>query len=284
MMESFRDIPMLKPTVLLWCLGLMLCFFTSASSAQEEYDHSQFKLDLNCWVSSPSGYFNGKNHEGYFDLQRDFGFGDYATFNGRWDWRFKRKHHLMFSVTPMLSSRTTTLSRTITFQDQTFDVGARVQSSIRSLIFTPSYQWDFLRRHSFWVGLLVNVNLAYTRAKLKSEGVVSGGSGTASGSTQASGSLFAPLPAIGPDLRWYFIPHSSRVYFDGTLTAMSFFGYGNFVSGHGDLGFPIGHNWDVRAGYLVGSRYKIYGSSGDIGVRLTQKGPAFGLEYHWGTR
>jgi hypothetical protein len=63
---------------------------------------------------------------------------------------------------------------------------------------------------------------------------------------------------------------------------MPFFGYGNFVSGSGILGFPVGRHWDVRAGYLEGSRFKISGSSDNIAIRLTQKGSAFGIEYHWG--
>lgn len=65
---------------------------------------------------------------------------------------------------------------------------------------------------------------------------------------------------------------------------MSFFGYGNFVSGNAALGFPIADHWDAGVGYLVGSRFKIYGSSNDIAIRLPQKGPIFGLEYHWGAR
>jgi len=269
----------------LWILGLILFVGVTGAHAQErDFDDSKYKLQLNAWVSAPTGYFNGQNGEGYFDLQRDFGFGNYATFSGKWDWRFKRKHHLIFGTTPVVSSRTTTIQRTIDWQGQTFNAGARVDANIRSLIFTPGYQWDFIRRQSISLGLLVDVNLAYTDAKLKATGAISGGGSSASGSKQADGSLFAPLPAVGPTFRWYAIPHSSRFYLDGTLTGMSFFGYGNFVSGNAALGFRVAHNWDVRVGYLLGSRFKIYGSSNQIAIRLTQKGPVFGVEYHWGLR
>jgi hypothetical protein len=269
-----------------WLVGLMLVCVGATevlANPDGEFDNSKSKLSLNCWVSTPSGYFNGKNSEGYFDLQRDFGFGNYATFSGKWDWRFKRKHHLIFSVTPVVSSKTTTINRTIDWQGQTFNAGARVESHIQSLIFTPGYQFDFIRRQSIWLGLLVNVNLVYTDAKLKASGAVSGG-GSASGSAQADGSLFAPLPAIGPDFRWYPVPNSSRFYLEGALTGMSFFGYGNFVSANAVLGFHLSPRWDAHVGYLMGSRVKISGSSSDIAIRLTQKGPVFGVEYHWGTR
>jgi DNA-binding beta-propeller fold protein YncE len=42
---------------------------------------------------------------------------------------------------------------------------------------------------------------------------------------------------------------------------MSFFGYGNFVSGSAILGVPISTHSDVRAGYLMGSCLKISGST-----------------------
>lgn len=259
------------------CLFLGVIRVRTCVAQQGEFDNSKCKFQANVWVSSPSGYFNGQHGNGYFDVQRDFGFGNYATFNGRLDWRFKRKHHLLFATTPVSSSSTTTLNRTIEWQGQTYDIGARVQADIKTLVFSPGYEYDFFRRHSGYLGILINANLLYTDAKLKAATI--GGV-----SRQSDGSLFAPLPAIGPVFRWYPIPNSGRFYLDGTLVGMSFFGYGNFVSGGALLGFPISTHWDVRAGYLMGSRLKISGSTDNIAIRLTQKGPVFGIEYHWGTR
>jgi hypothetical protein len=279
--------PTYRPLKVCFCLLLfaLLAAPVAVEAAEgDELDNAKWKLQLNGWVSSPTGYFNGKNNQGYFDLQRDLGFGNYVTFAGKMDWRFKRKHHLFFVATPIVSSKTTTLTRTIEWQGQTFNVGAQVDSSIKSLIFTPGYQYDFFRFRQIWLGVLVNVNLAYTSASLKTNGNISGGGGSVSGSTSVSGSVFAPLPAIGPTFRWYPVSNSNRLYLDGTLTGMSFFGYGNFVSGNAALGIPLSHHWDARAGYLMGSRLKIEGSSNQIAIRLTQKGPVFGVEYHWGTR
>ena len=262
-------------------------FAISASrvwAADGEFDNAKWKIQANGWISRPTGYFNGNGGNGYFDLERDFGFGDYATFNWKLDWRFKRKHHLLFGGTPVVSSRSTTLTRTIVWQGQTFDLGARTNADVKSLIFSPGYQFDFFRKQHGSLGLLVDCNLAWTDAKLKVVGAASGSGGAASGSASANGSLFAPLPAIGPTFRWYPLPDSNRLYLDGTITGMSFFGYGNFVSGNALLGFPIRQHWDAHAGYLLGSRLKISESSNNIAIRLTQKGPVFGIEYHWGTR
>ena len=51
-----------------WTLALMVCLGASATLAQEELDNSKSKLQLNAWVSLPSGYSNGKGGDGYFDL------------------------------------------------------------------------------------------------------------------------------------------------------------------------------------------------------------------------
>jgi hypothetical protein len=274
--------PIIVRVLVLVLLGVLSPFVTCA--ANDEFDNARWKLQLNAWISAPSGYFNGKSGNGYFDLNHDFGFGNYATFSGTLDWRFKRKHHLLFSSAPVFSSRTTTLTRTITWQGQTYDVGAQTSAHINTLIFSPGYQYDFFRLKQGFLGFLVYVNLAYTEAELKATGTLSGGGGSANGTVSSKGSVFAPLPAIGPTFRWYPIPDSSRLYLDGTLSGMSFFGYGSFVSANAILGFPIGRHWDAHAGYLMGSRLKITEADSDIAIRLTQKGPVFGVEYHWGTR
>ena len=122
-----------------------------------------------------------------------------------------------------------TLNRTIEWQGQTYDIGVRVNADVKSLIFSPGYQYDFFRKKQGWLVLLVDCNLAYTKANLKTTGAVSGG-GTAT--TESNGSLFAPLPALGPNFEWYPIPDNKRFYIDGAFTGMTFFGYGNFMSGN----------------------------------------------------
>lgn len=128
------------------------------------------------------------------------------------------------------------------------------------MFFTPGYQYDFFRLKQIWLGLLVDCNLAYTSATLKLSASASGAGGVTSGTASASGSLFAPLPAVGPIFRWYPVPDSSRFYLDGILTGMSFFGYGNFVSSKAVVGIRMSQHWNARAGYLLGSRLKVTAS------------------------
>ena len=83
------------------------------------------------WFSSPTGSFTGKANSGTFDLSRDFGFSRYSTFTGSADWKFRRKHHLLFSVSLVTNSRRATLNRAIEFQGITYDVGASVLLTLR---------------------------------------------------------------------------------------------------------------------------------------------------------
>lgn len=243
----------------------------------QDFDSYKLRVDGVGWFSHPSGYFHGRNSEGYFDINRDFGFGSYSTFSGQVDWRFKRKHHLLFGASPIQSSKKATLSRTIDFQGQTFDLGASVQADITSLGFAPGYQYDIIRRDHGFLAIATQCNLLKTSARLSATGTFNGESAT----TTASGSFFAPLPIFGPRFRVYPLPHSGRFSVDGTVQGMYFFGYGNFVSANGAGIVKVNRLLSLRAGYQMGSRLSIHGTSNNIGVRLTQKGPTAGIELNW---
>ena len=107
-------------------------------------------MDGNWWFSHPSGYFGLNNTNNYFDINHDFGFGSYSTFTGKLDWYFAHKHHFLLTGTPNYNSKTDTLSRTIMFGGQTFDVGASVTAKLDSINIAPGYQYDIIAAGS-WV-------------------------------------------------------------------------------------------------------------------------------------
>jgi hypothetical protein len=91
--------------------------------------------------------------------------------------------------------------------------------------------------------------------------------------------LLAPIPVAGPDFRLY-LTNSPRVYLEGNLYGMYFFGYGNYISSAGDLGFTVARHVSVNAGYQLGSRLVVENdaSTNRIGLTLKQKGPMVGLQ------
>ena len=256
--------------------GLMVLVMPIARASEYDLDNYKFRTTASWWYSQPSGYFAGQNHSGEFDLNRDFQFGSYSTFTGTLDWRFKRKHHLLFSSSPVSYSNRTTLLRTITFQGQTYNVGTQAASEIKSLSFAPGYQWDFIRRDRGYVALATQFYLLDTKATLTGTVLVNGQAATRS----SSGSFLAPLPVVGPHVRWYPVD-SERLSLEGYVNGMYFFGYGDFYSARGLVGVGLSHHLKAIGGYQMGTRLSIHGGSNNIGIRLTQKGPAVGLEGSW---
>jgi hypothetical protein len=261
----------------------LLCCYVAAwlpmYAPGQDLDDYKWRITASWWFSQPSGYFDGANHSGEFDLSKDFHFGSYSTFTGTLDWRFKRKHHMLCGFSPVSYSNSTTLFRTIEFQGETYNVGTRASSDIKSLAFSPGYQWDFIRRDRGYLALATQIYLLNTKATLNGTVLVNGETATRS----ASGSFFAPLPVFGPHGRWYPL-NSDRLSLEGLVNGMYFFGYGDFYSARGTVDVGLSRHWKAIAGYQMGTRLSIHGGSDNIGIRLTQKGPVVGIEGSWGTR
>ena len=244
----------------------------------KDLDNYRWRVQGDWWFSHPSGFFGANGSNNYFDIDRDFRFANYSTFSGKIDWRFRRKHHFLFTIAPVTSSSTATLNRTIEFQGETFEIGSQVTANLRSLSFSPGYQYDIVRRDHGFLGLEVDFAMLYTEGTLKAAASVNGQGAVKS----ASNSLFAPLPVVGPAGRWYPLHDSNRLSLEGSVRGMYFFGYGDFLTARGTLGVGLTRRLAFRAGYQMGSRLTIQGTSDQIAIRVTQKGPTAGIEYSWG--
>src|SRR5579864_1028620 len=258
---------------------LFLCFATippARAAEGEDLDTYKFRTTAVWWFSRPSGSFSGKANSGTFDLGRDFGFGEYSTFSGVADWRFKRKHHFLFGVSPVENSRRVNLNRAIEFQGVTYEVGTEASADIKSLAFAPGYQYDIVRRNRISLSIATQVYLLKTSADLAGTATVNGHAVTKT----ASGSLLRPLPILGPRLRWFPL-RSGRLALEGSFQGMSFFGYGNFMTARGSGYISLSRNLRVNLGYQMGTRLRIDAGTNEIGIRLTQKGPVAGFEASW---
>ena len=261
--------------------GLLVLFglapLKCAAADDSDPEAYKFKFDAQWWIARPGGSVQGDTGPIYF--QKDFDFGDYNTFYGLLDWKPRRKHHIYFYIAPNQSSSDHVLTRQIEFHGQTFFVNEKVHAELQSFIFSPGYEYDFFSRPRGHFGINFQVNLFDWKASINTQGGVVLPDGTVTTARGASKSALLPLPTGGPTIRYYLVP--SRLYVDGQISGMYFFGYGNFISASGFLGYSIGHHLSVRGGYLLGSRADIHGSSSRLGIRLTQKGAVVGLEGKW---
>jgi hypothetical protein len=265
----------------IWFLVLLLLFALApapcAASDDSDPQDYKFRIDAHWWIAKPTGTLQGD--AGPIDFQKDFNFGDYNTFYGEVEWKPGRKHHLFFYIAPNQTSAQHVLTRQIEFNGQTFFANEKINAQLRSFIFSPGYEYDFISRKRGYFGLNFLVNLFDSNASISTLGGVSGPGGGTTTSRMASKSVFLPLPTGGPIFRYYIVP--SRLYLHGSIQGMYFFGYGNFISASGFLGYAVTHHLSLRGGYLLGSRAEIHGTSSRLGISLTQKGPVVGLEGTW---
>ena len=245
--------------------------------AADDFDSYKIKISGSWFYSKPSGTFQSANGSGTVDIVKDLGFNSYSTFSGKLDWKFTRKNHLFLVVSPFDLSRQTALTRTIVFQGQTFVAGLTTHSELRSNLYALGYEYDIVRRERGHLGIAAQFDLFDTRASITATGQITG-SGVQQATRTASGSLLAPIPVFGPEFRVYL---ARQVYVQGNVYGMYFFGYGDFISSSGSLGFRLATHFGVNVGYQLGSRFVVNNnnSSNRIGLRFTQKGPVGGVEF-----
>ena len=264
--------------------GLACLIFVAAvpplyagSNDKEEWDEYKLRIDAFWFNANPSGTLEGVGHSGILDFHRDFGLSSYPTFSGKIDWKFTRKNHLFFAATPFYRTRQFVLNRTIVFQGQTFNAGSAAKGTLDVLGLAPGYEYDFIRRKRGHLGVLVQLDLFDVTGTLATAAQVQ--NGVARVAASSSGSLRAPIPVAGPDVRFYLLPNSSRLFVTGNVLGMYLFGYGNFISTFDTAGVTLTKHLSVRGGYQLGSRLNVNANkSSRVGLSLTQKGAVAGLE------
>ncbi len=257
----------------------LLLGFTSLLRAQkhEDFDQYRLKLDGIWFYSTPSGTIQGHGDTVPVDFQKDLGFNSYSTFGSGLDWKFTRKNHFLLDFSRFNSSNQKVLQRTITFQGQTFEAGLQTQSQLDALFISPGYQYDIIRRKRGHLGIGIHFNMFDTSAKISAQAQVTG-DGTQYAARSASGSFWAPIPVAGPQYRLY-LTNSPRLFVEGDVYGMYFFGYGNYLSLADSIGYSVGKHVSLKAGYQLASRLIVNAQTDRIGIHMTQKGAVAGLEF-----
>lgn len=263
---------------LVFYLITLFVFAPAIAGAQDE-DFDQYKVRISgFWLhSTPTETMEAAGHNGFVDFNRDFGFNDYSTFTGKFDWKFTRKNHIYLVAAPFIQSRQVVLDRTIVFRGQTFTVGVIAKADLQSIVYAPGYQYDIIRRKRGHLGIAAQINLFNTTGTFSAAAQVTS-DGVHHAATFSQASLLAPIPVAGPEFRLY-LTNSPRLFVEGNVYGMYLFGYGNFVSTAGDLGLSLSKHFSVNAGYTLGSRLNVNNQSNRIGLSLTQKGPLVGVQF-----
>jgi hypothetical protein len=244
----------------------------------ERGDIDQYNVRVSgFWLYSyPTVTLQAAGHGGVLDFNHDFAFNQYSTFLGKLDWKFTRKNHLYLSAAPFNQSNQAVLNRTITFRGQTYTVGATAKGQIQATLLAPGYQYDIVRRPRGHLGIGVQVDIFRTTGRISTAAQVTG-TGVHQAASSSSASVLAPIPVVGPEFRLY-LTKSPRLFINGQVYGMYFFGYGNFVATTDYLGLAVTKSLSINAGYAIGSRLRVQDTSSRVGLNLVQKGPIVGVD------
>lgn len=262
----------------LFALGALVAAPRSQAQGGDEFDHYTLRLE-GFWLNAhPSGSIHGTGtlDTQQIDLQKDFGLPNYSTLYGRLDWKFTHKNHLYLFAIPFDQSRELAFTRNITFQGQTFTAGFAARTEFRNLLIGIGYQYDFIRRRRGHLGVAIQANVLNSTARISAQAQTS--AGISQPSLSASKTLFAPVPVLGFQGRVYPF-NTPRFFIEGNVYGMYFFGYGNFVSSTGTIGFGLTRRLSINGGYAMGSRYTIRNTNNRLGVQYTETGPIVGIEF-----
>jgi len=166
------------------------------ASDDQNRDSYRLRIDAFWFYPNPSGAFTGASNNGRFDFHQDFGLTAYSTFSGKIDWKFTRKNHLTFGAAPFHRSRQFVVSRTVTFQGQTYTAGLAASGNLDVLALAPGYQYDIVRRPRGHLGIAVQMDLFNVDSALTSVAQVS--NGVFHAAQVSHGSILAPIPVADP--------------------------------------------------------------------------------------
>jgi len=270
------------PAVFGWMIpvALLVSFVLPAAlRAQESEEFDQYKLRFtgSFYYSKPSGSLQGQSSEVPIDFQKDLGFKSYSTFDSKADWKFTHKNHFYITFSRLNDSHQTTLERDITFRGQTFAANLVTNSQLNTDFVSAGYQYDIIRRKRGHLGIGLQVDIFKISANISAPAQII--NGVQHPAISASGSLLAPIPVAGPQFRVY-LTNSPHLFVEGNFYGMYFFGYGDFVSTVGDIGYAFNTHFSLTAGYQLGSRLTVNSNSSNrIGIRMSQKGATAGLVF-----
>jgi hypothetical protein len=248
------------------------------AAGDDDFDSYAIKINAAWFYSNPSGTLQSAIGGQMIDLRRDLSFASFSTFAGKLDWKFTRKNHVYLLALPFTTSRQTVLTRTITFQGQTFVAGLDTRSELRANLYALGYQYDILRRRRGHLGIALQIDGFDSSASFNAAAQVTG-NGVRQMAASASASRWLPIPIVGPEFRFY-LTNSPRLYVQGNVFGMYLGGYGSFLSSTGTLGLRVARYLNVTAGYQLGSRLDVHSSNSNnrFGISLTQKGAVVGVE------
>ena len=257
--------------------ALVGAFFISVATlhAGSTWNNSEspenFRIEVtgSAWLVDSAGTIQANGTP--VDLISDLGAEQQKpSFYGRLVFKPAQKHRVVVEGSPVTINGFNTVSRSIVYRGQTFNVSETVRSSAEFNYLFAGYQYDLLSGSSGHLGLSAG------GAYLGATGIINAvQSGVGASKTQTLG-----LPLAGAEFRLFPIPHHSIFEVEGGLRGMAFGSYGHFVEGSARGGVRFG-SISILAGYreMIADLHQTGGNTSGVDLRL--RGPVFSVSWRW---
>lgn len=255
-------------TKLLLFRGLLLASALTASAASDP-ENFKFELTGSAWILNPSGQIQANGSP--VDLVKDLAAQqNQATFFGKLVLKPGRRHRILVEGTPFRLGGTNTLSRTIVYHDEVYNVNETVRwNSDLNYIF-GGYQYDLISNPMGHLGL--SIGGAYLSGTALIRTIPAG---ITSSKSQSIG-----LPLAGAEFRVFPIPHHSLFEVNAGARGMAFGDYGHYVEGTANVGINFGHV-AFEGGYRAVNANLHQSSEGGSGLFLHLNGPIVSLVFRY---
>lgn len=185
------------------------------------------------------------------DFEDDLGFNkNTSTFLGDFQWRMTSRSRWDFSYYRLDRSSSYAIQKDITFNGNTYNLGAQIDAYFNSNIYRLSYGYAILSKPTYEAGLLVGAHVVKFGIGLDATG------NNISGSAQTNVGLTAPLPDFGLWGGWTmgkkWAVNAEADYLDVTIKSIT----GRIIAYNAAVTFKPLKNLSFAAGY-TGLNFKV---------------------------
>jgi hypothetical protein len=191
------------------------------------------------------------------DWETTFGGGSLTRFRLDAQWRFAERHRLQAMWYSSSRAKTSTLSRDIEWNGDTYPVDAEVKGTLDYDLYLLAYEYSFLRRDTYEVAASLGAYYAHWTATL--DGWISDPTGNTNGFRQkSSADLAAPLPVLGLRGTWV-LPHDLSLDVFGQWFYLSVNQYSGSLQD-----YQAKLTWQPRSWFGLGVGYDWFSAHGDV--------------------
>ncbi len=239
------------------------------AGSSEDPENFHIEITAGAWLVDTGGQIqaSGAPIDLVNDLNAEQG---RPTFYGQLVFKPARRHRIVLEGSPFRVNGLNTVTRSIVYRGQTFNVSETVRSNASLDYAFVGYQYDVLSGRKGHLGF--SVGAAYLGATGFLQAVQT--------NTSATRTQQIALPLAGTEFRIFPLPGHKFFEIEGGIRGMAFGDYGFFAEATGSAGLALGPV-TFLAGYRAVNTEIYVSNNGGSGVTARLHGPIFSGMFRW---